>query len=123
MAVLYHGRTPNAEDLFPFLPGNLQELGVGPKDQGIDRDRLQKITPDVDLVILDMIMPVMDGLTALKSIRKLYPQTKVLVATGYAAPERLAAIKTIGIDGLLRKPFPLKELTGTVREILDAIAA
>ena len=33
-----------------------------------------------------MIMPVMDGLTALKSIRQLYPQTKVLVATGYAAP-------------------------------------
>ncbi len=86
-------------------------------------EALQKITPDVDLVILDMIMPVMDGLTALKSIRQLHPHTKVLVATGYAAPERLAAIKTIGIDGLLRKPFPLNELTGTVREILDAIAA
>jgi two-component system cell cycle sensor histidine kinase/response regulator CckA len=70
-----------------------------------------------------MIMPAMDGPTALKSIRQLYPHTKVLVATGYAAPERLTAIQTLGIDELLAKPFPLSELAETVRLILDGIAA
>ena len=84
---------------------------------------LQQMNAEVDLIVLDMIMPVMDGRTVLKSIRPLYPRTKVLVASGYASPERLAAVTALGIDGLLAKPFPLSELTKTVREILDGIAA
>ena len=61
----------------------------------------------------------------LKKILRYHGEKLRLVSQRIAinVPERLAAIKTIGIDGLLRKPFPLNELTGTVREILDAIAA
>ncbi len=109
--------------LLELMEISLSHLGYRVLNASNGAQALDRMNADVDLVILDMIMPVMDGPTALKSIRHHYPHAKVLVATGYAAPERLAAIKTLGIDGLLPKPFPLSELTETVRLILDGIAA
>ena len=109
--------------LLELMEISLSHLGYRVLKASNGAQALDRMNADIDLVILDMIMPVMDGLTALKSIRQPHPHTKVLVATGYAAPERLAAIKTLGIDGILPKPFPLIELTETVREILDGIAA
>ena len=109
--------------LLELMEISLSHLGYRVLKASNGAQALDRMNADVDLVILDMIMPVMDGLTTLKSIRQLYPHAKVLVATGYAAPERLAAIKALGIDGLLPKPFPLSELTETVRGSLDGIAA
>ncbi len=84
---------------------------------------LDRITPEVDLVILDMIMPVMDGLSTLRRIRERFPETKVLVASGYTAPDRLAALEVLGVQGFLPKPFPLEKLNRAVRDVLDDIAA
>jgi signal transduction histidine kinase/CheY-like chemotaxis protein len=109
--------------LLELMEISLSHLGYRVLKASNGAQALNRMNADIDLVILDMIMPVMDGPTALKSIRQLCPHTKVLVATGYADPERLTAIKTLGIDGLLPKPFPLSELSETVRLILDGIAA
>ncbi len=86
-------------------------------------EALDRITPEVDLVILDMIMPVMDGLSTLRRIRERFPETKVLVASGYTAPDRLAALEVLGVQGFLPKPFPLEKLNRAVRDVLDDIAA
>ncbi len=109
--------------LLELMDISLSQLGYRILKASNGAEGMEQMNADVDLVILDMIMPVMDGLAALRSIRKLYPDAKVLVVTGYADPERLAAIKTLGIQGLLPKPFPLSDLTATVRDVLDGVAA
>ena len=111
---------PNMLDL---VEASLSALGYRVLMASNGEDALSRMTSVVELVILGMIMPVMDGLTALKVIRKKHPHVKVIVATGYAAPDRLEAAEELGIDGVLAKPFPLAQLTETVLEVLDGVAA
>jgi len=68
----------------------------------------------VDIVVLDINMPVMDGITCAKRIKSLYKQVKVIVLTMYAQKSFLEEIIQIGIDGCL-----LKNNTG--KELADAI--
>ena len=109
--------------LLELMEISLSHLGYRILRASNGGEAIELMNGDVDLVILDMIMPVMDGLTVLRSIREIYPHSKVLIASGYADPDRIKAITALGIDGLLTKPFPLNELSRAVREILDGIAA
>lgn len=76
-----------------------------------------KKTP-FDLVILDMIMPDMDGLTTFKKITAMYPGQKVLVASGHA-PEEMGAELIKRGAGWLPKPYEGKDLLRVVRARLD----
>ena len=86
-------------------------------------EALDQIVPEVGLVILDMVMPVMDGLSTLRKIRERFPETKVIVASGYTSPDRVAALEVLGVQGFLPKPFPLENLNRAVRDVLDDVAA
>ena len=68
-----------------------------------------------DLVLMDMQMPVMDGLTATREIRLHeaamgLPRTPVVMLTANALPEHIAAAETAGADRHLAKPFDAAEL-------------
>ncbi|SNT19421.1 two component transcriptional regulator, LuxR family [Ekhidna lutea] len=69
----------------------------------------------VDIVVLDINMPEMDGIKCAKKIKSLYPQVKVIILTMYAQKSFVEEIVKIGIDGCL-----LKNNTG--KELSDAIA-
>ena len=78
---------------------------------------------DFDLVLMDMQMPVMDGLTAIREIRRHEtatgaPTTRIYALTANAMPEHAAASKAAGADGHLTKPITADALFGAV----DAIA-
>ncbi len=65
----------------------------------------------IDVVILDLIMPVMGGADALVEFRKLYPDLKILVSSGYAEEDdQNAMMKSPGVTGWIRKPCTLEEL-------------
>jgi DNA-binding response OmpR family regulator len=73
-------------------------------------------------VILDLFMPEMDGFETLITIRKEFPGTRVIVASGSAkldASHYLKAAELMGVDLTLRKPFEMTALL----EKLDAIRA
>jgi two-component system alkaline phosphatase synthesis response regulator PhoP len=73
-----------------------------------------------DLIILDLMMPEMDGFQVLKNLRKV-EETKeipVLVVTAYGNPENLSRISEEGISGILVKPFSIKELQKKVVQTL-----
>ena len=77
---------------------------------------------DVRLIILDMIMPEMDGVATLRAIRQKLPEVKVLIASGYISPEKAAILESLGIEGFVQKPFELAKLARVIRDVLDGVA-
>jgi DNA-binding NtrC family response regulator len=73
----------------------------------------------VDLVLLDLKMEKMDGITALKEIKKKYPQTKVILLTAYASLETQQKAIELGAFGCIMKPFDKDELLNMVDRALQ----
>ena len=74
---------------------------------------------EINLVILDMIMPVMSGEEAFRQIRRIDPGVKVLLASGYSLNGKAREILEDGCDGFIQKPFDLEKMALTIRRILD----
>ena len=64
-------------------------------------------------------MPVMDGLEALPTIRRLVPQAKIVVLSGFGATQMSEKAMTIGADGYLQKGMALKRIIEYVKEIVE----
>lgn len=97
--------------------GGLEVVGeAGDGLSGIECVRLEK--PDV--VLLDLSMPVMDGLEALPTIRRLVPRAKIVVLSGFGATQMSEKAMTIGADGYLQKGMALKRIIEYVKDIVDA---
>lgn len=86
---------------------------AGDGGRGIDVVRTQR--PDV--VVLDLAMPVMDGIEALPSIRRLVPAAKIVVLSGFGAQQMSARAVAAGADGYVQKGAPLTTILDYVREI------
>lgn len=69
---------------------------------------------EVQLVILDMIMPVLGGRDTLHRIREIDRDVPVLICSGFSREGELAGMKDEGILGFLHKPFRRAELAGAV---------
>ncbi len=78
----------------------------------------EKIEDELDLVISDVVMPIMDGPTLVRKIRETNQKLKVIFISGYAED---AFDKTPGDDdfNFLPKPFSLKQLAEQVKEVLE----
>jgi len=72
----------------------------------------------VDLVILDLDMPELNGEQALVEIRKMAPEAKILISSGYVLREREAALRALGVHGFLHKPYDSVTLVATIAKAL-----
>ncbi|MBP7563410.1 MAG: PAS domain-containing protein, partial [Candidatus Cloacimonetes bacterium] len=68
----------------------------------------------IDLIILDMIMPVMGGRETFYHIREISESVPVIIASGFAKEEDMKALKKQGVGGFLQKPFRRAELAEMV---------
>ncbi len=101
----------------------LQKLGyrvISAKGGTAAIDLLQHRAETIDLVILDLIMPGMDGRTTYERIRELRPGISVIVASGYTIDGEAAEIMQRGCKGFIQKPFNVAELSSMVRTVMDA---
>lgn len=73
---------------------------------------------DVDLVILDMIMPGISGGETFDRLREINPEVRVLLSSGYSITGQAQDILDRGCNGFLQKPFHIGQLSGKIREIL-----
>lgn len=74
---------------------------------------------DVDLVLLDLNMPKLDGLKCLQEIKSKKPETRVLILTNYNQPELIAEIKDLRADGFMVKNSTASELRSAVERVLS----
>jgi PAS domain S-box-containing protein len=81
--------------------------------------RLRSDYAGLDLVILDLRMPGVDGLEVLEELRELAPALPVLVATGYASEEEKAKAKAAGARKILEKPYRVADLRSALAEVLE----
>jgi len=72
---------------------------------GTEAVKLADTNPDISLVIMDINMPVMDGITAMKLIKKHYPDVPVVALTAYALPRDKRRFIDSGFDDMLTKPI------------------
>ena len=74
----------------------------------------------VDLVVLDMVMPPgIDGLETYERILEYRPAQKVIIASGYAASDRVKRMQDLGAGEYIRKPYTLEKIGLAVRRELD----
>ncbi len=71
-------------------------------------------------IFLDLKMPVMDGLTALRRLRESDPDLPVVVVTAHGGVESAIEATRLGAAGYLQKPFDLREATLVLRRVLEA---
>ena len=74
-----------------------------------------------DLVLVDLMMPVMDGMEFLGLARRLYPDLAFVVITGYATLEKAVEAMKQGADDFLAKPFKPKELRLVVERLIKRV--
>ena len=74
----------------------------------------------ISLIILDLLMPVMDGRKCLEEILRINPNAKVIIASGVTGEGSAANVVQVkGAKGFVQKPYDMRQLLTTIREILD----
>jgi two-component system cell cycle sensor histidine kinase/response regulator CckA len=81
-----------------------------------------RVTPQIDVLVTDVVMPGMDGATLARRVRQERPTIQVILMSGYS--EDVAPEKVAGEDDMffLPKPFSLKQLASLVKEAMQRIA-
>ena len=80
---------------------------------------IMELGKQIDLVILDMIMPGMDGETTFDRIREIKPVMPILLSSGYTINGHADKIMRRGCNGFIQKPYNISELSQKIRKVLD----
>ncbi len=110
------------ETIWDFLIEALQELGYSVllAENGLDAVEIYRNNPDqVDLVLLDMIMPKMGGHKTFFQIKEIDPNARILLSSGYVSQEEVNDLLEQGAVGFLPKPHRLPAMAKEFRRILD----
>ncbi len=75
---------------------------------------------DIDLIILDMIMPHMGGKEVFNDIKRINPKAKVLLSSGYSLNAQALEIMAQGCAGFIQKPFDTVEFSRKIREVITS---
>jgi DNA-binding NtrC family response regulator len=110
------------ETIWDFLIEALQELGYSVllAENGLDAVEIYENNPhEIDMVLLDMIMPKQGGHQTFFKIRQLDPEAKVLLSSGFVSEEEVQDLINQGAVGFLAKPHRIQDMALEIRRILD----
>ncbi len=82
-------------------------------------DKFKENMDKIDMVILDIIMPDIDGGKVFDRMKELRPEIKVLLSSGYSKDGYAESILARGCDGFIQKPFKMERLSFEIKKILD----
>jgi len=75
---------------------------------------------EIDAIVVDMIMPRMGGGDCVKFLKKLNPNARILISSGYSLVTDTQQIISKGIAGYIQKPFEINELSQALHEALKS---
>ena len=87
-------------------------------EDGREALKLYRELTKVDLVLLDLRMPRMDGLETCRRIRALSPRVPILLMTGYQEGQPAQNLDSLDIQGILQKPFRTRDLRERLRQVM-----
>jgi pilus assembly protein CpaE len=109
----------NVQKLLQFA-GDMQVIGqAGTGREAVDLAR--KLQPDI--ILMDVSMPEMDGITATQLITTQFPSVAVIMSSVQSDTETLRRSLQAGARDYLFKPYGLDELTGSIRTVYQAVQA
>jgi PAS domain S-box-containing protein len=111
----------NEEKVRDAVQRVLQSLGyrVLPASNGKEALEIFGKAGGVDLVLTDMIMPEMGGRELIQELKRIAPDAKVLVISGYTMQRDIQELKESGLADIIYKPLDVQSLTRAVRRTLD----
>ena len=86
-------------------------------EEGLDLYKNRK--DEIDLVILDMIMPGMGGGETYDRLKEIHGNVRVLLSSGYSIGGQAQTILDRGCGGFIQKPFAIQKFSRKIREVLD----
>lgn len=110
------------ETIWDFLIEALQKLGYSVllAENGLDAIEIYESNPDqIDLVLLDMIMPKAGGHQTFYKIRAIDPEAKILLSSGFVSEAEVHDLLQQGACGFLPKPHRLPAVARAIRDVLD----
>ncbi|BAZ50892.1 multi-sensor hybrid histidine kinase [Nostoc sp. NIES-4103] len=78
-----------------------------------------KHADEISAVLIDLMLPSLDGLTAIRTLKKINPEVKIVATSGLASREKLGAVEEIGVTTFLPKPYTVNELLLALQKVLN----
>ncbi|WP_414578145.1 response regulator [Anabaena sp. CCY 9402-a] len=75
---------------------------------------------EIFLVLTDMVMPSMDGLTTIRTLQRMNPQVKIIAVSGQSINDKLSTAHNINIQAFLSKPYTANQLLQTISMVKNA---
>ncbi len=75
---------------------------------------------EIQVVLMDVMMPNMDGITAARQLQQLNPRVKLIFTSGLLSSERVAQIAELGFSEFLAKPYTAQELLAKLQQVLES---
>lgn len=81
-------------------------------------DLFSKLYPSLNMVILDMIMPEMNGRDCFNAMKEIHPKARIIISSGFTREADIRDLKERGLCGIIRKPYRIVELSRIVSEVI-----
>ncbi len=78
---------------------------------------------EIDAVITDMVMPAMDGPEMVARLKLINPDIRIIAISGMTSEASIESITRLGVQRIIRKPFPATDILQALREVLDGTPA
>jgi CheY-like chemotaxis protein len=75
---------------------------------------------EIKLVLMDMMMPVMDGSVSIRELRKANPEVKIIAVSGLTEKDKIEKVDDIQVNAFLAKPYTTEKLLNTIHEVSSA---
>lgn len=73
----------------------------------------------VSVVLMDLMLPSLDGVTAIRTLKKINPDVKIIATSGLISSNKLEAVASTGVTTFLPKPYTINELLLTLQKVMS----